>query len=369
VRAWKIACLATLSCAPAPAPGRTPTVPLRREPPAAETAEPEPRPAPPLADDMPPLLAPPRHVACELQTQALLRDRVHELRLRPGAEPVMVIHGDVAATMWLAAGSRFEGALLEVRGMEATLRGYLNGPDVDLRLAAPRLLAGFVVPRAQTALTWVGPGATGVRIGVALQENIVPAAPIEDDVPCDALSIGEVDYQPKSVLPPILYWGELPLGAIPLARERGGAAVATLHIEADGPRGVSVHEIAAGQARVAFHGYDAVVLGWLAASKVKRLPEEPGTFGTGHGAGFGSSDHGGHYVALRCDHEVPVMLEKDADRATVGAIHAGVLFEASMEQTPVRGVRLDVKWAGTRGFDELRTAAHWLDGCEAASRD
>ncbi|MBW2528893.1 MAG: hypothetical protein JRI23_32255 [Deltaproteobacteria bacterium] len=364
--------------APAPQPEQKPQVVVVPDAPAATPSEAIAEPvatstpsAEPVDPHLPPRVKRPAAVACTLQSGESAR--YLDLRLWPGQATVMRINSGVPLSLALPAGPSLRGGFVRATGPGATVAAWLNRDDVWLYPAKAIPFGGYAIPRSNTRLKWVhalaaGPGS---RVDLELEPDrlLKPIAKLRATVGCSSLALEPVEgLQVEADVGAPQYWGELPDAEIPLAATPGGDPVATLDVGQKGPRFVSVHDRRGSQVQVVFYAYRQIVFGWVESTSVTKLPSKPAVgYGHGRGSGSGSGSAGGHWVEYRCPAAVPLLVEHDQKRVTVGHLDVGTRFEVSMffdAKAEAKEIRLsDDPWLTSVGSAKLTVRAEDLAGC------
>lgn len=322
---------ALAGCAAPPPPPAQP-VSLRLPPapapaPAAEPAAPE-RPAD--APD-PPELPLPDPAACTLTAERWRgAATTTDLRLRRGG-PVFATISSPAARLHLPAGPAEAGAVLEAEDAGLALRGHIDGSAVVLRPAQPVLLGGFAVPQPDAALAWeqAAPGLVSVRFQPGAGVEVLEG-PLRAEVRCDAVALERSRFDARAAVSgarldrrALLRMGR----AIPLAAAPGAAPAARLLPADDLDAEVRVIEVNGARSRVIWERNDVLVFGWVASADLRPVPKNltGQGYGTGSGSGFGRSVHS--IARVVCPADVPVIVEIEGERATVGRVRAGTVID------------------------------------------
>ena len=337
---------------------------------ASATVEPEVD-GPPLPDE----LRGPKSTACTLESDSLFSEHNWVLRLEPGGPEAIAVHGDVAATMQLSGGSPLDGAFVELHDARASLRGWLNGADVRLGIARPLVIAGYLVPYSWAALSWRGAGSAPgrVRVGAEDDPSVRFEEPAVQEVDCDAVTIGDPPgFKPLDALPAPVgsSYATLASASVAVAREPSGSTAAVI----DAPRArVWTLGTEGSKTRILYPAARAFIFGWVDSSNLRATSEPASQPGTGGSWGWGSGPGLPFASSLGCDRRLPVVVEVDGKRATVGHLEANQTLQVSngprrrgppAPLPPFRPVRLQGNtWFRVAGGAELLGRTAELERC------
>lgn len=243
--------------------------------------------------------------------------------------------------------------------VDASLRINALVERPDVHVAAPTLLGGFIVPKAETALTW-GAVATADRvpITVAIGDTFESPPAVTAELPCDALTMDVPSYDARARAiagsgrvvatagTDISLEGPAAFSATP-----GGEVIATLTskwaVEA------SLLESRGSARRVVLEGAGYWASGWVDARFVRPAGSRGMRGGGGEAFVF---PVGGRST---CGHDLPVFALVETQRAHVGKLNAGALFR----QVDAAPVRLEDGWAAIEPDDPTVThlfGARWV---------
>jgi hypothetical protein len=278
------------------------------------------------------------------------------LQLRPKGP----IYGNIssgAVVVNLGSETRDGSAVIEAGGARVKLFGVVDDPELFLR--KPTTLSSFVLPHAETSLSWQ-PTGTAERVAVSLDvsDSFEVPAVAQAVVACDKLTIDEPAYDAlASIAPQAMNDGSI-YGAIELLLAPGGRPVA--RTKANSTHDVLVIRTTAQHSRVAIKGQGYYAIGWIDSNSIGRLGMRGrGVRGPRVRMATGSSN------TRFCTHSLPLIAEMEGERANVGVLAAGTQFESSSLDIEAGfvGVELFETWFVPTPGAKLLIAERDLAGC------
>jgi hypothetical protein len=320
--ALALASVALAACLAPPPPAVVDLGPPAAPPGAA--APPSREPPPPAPPALPPELAPPR-AACVVRGRRW-RAPVPPPELRPAPRaPAYATAWAGQAELVLADGAAPHASpFVRVEAGHVSVSGFIEGEEVRVAPARPIVVARFFVPKPRLGLEVRATGAAGVVVAPVLgaEAALDPSLSLEA-VPCDALTLDSLPFDPRAGLDPRLRWAALPIGrAVPLAASRGAPPQARL-TATDTSSNVEVLEVAGAETRIAWELSAGWITGWIPSAALVARREPLGAVTT-----VGKPPSPSAPLArVVCNEDVALLVETPAGPRVAGVARAGATLE------------------------------------------
>ncbi len=296
----------------------------------------------PTLDPLPPEIAFPSAHACVLGSPAWRRPSIM-LRFSATGTGFARVDGG-AVEVHFPIGVHAAAAVTSVTTEALSLRGHVSLPSLYLDAARSFVMNGFVTPTIFTHLR-VDEGSSGkLVVGVEPPRDFeIVGAPLSAERPCDDLSLDTASFDPEEAIAHDAKRKPFMLDAthpIDLAIDPGGPAVARLKPPKAG-NAVEVFATQGGLSRILWRNDTLLVFGWIATKDLLPLRSGSG-FGSGNGRLFDEKRPTSE--AVRCATDVALVAESsEAERATIGSIHAGTTIHVLERGHPFSKVEVRSK--------------------------
>lgn len=290
-----------------------------------------------------------------------------KLRLSENGEPFATVI-DAAGAVVLPTTDAPTHAVASFDLDQITLRALIKAEDLHFFARAPLHLLGVLTPDGDAELAWRGADSSGIR--VEHDGAGVLSAAVSDRVPCKDIGLVATKVDARKFITdkktlPKRYVVE---SGAKLARESGGEPVAELA----GATEVEVLQTRGATTRVLATGYRFVVSGWVASKDLTRTMMK-GLYGVGEGYGKpGQKIASGTYSS--CPIDLALFAEIGSERAHVGTIRAGAIFDPARPEPGAPGasfipVNLPyATWLALQKNARLLVSSAELDTCENVIR-
>ena len=304
----------------APAPPNAAEAPVFVAAPVATIA---PASAAPELDPAAPAIDGPAVVACLLRAPRWHpRSGPIPLRFSRTGRPYGLLSYGTDAALRIAADTSPDDPILDLDAGGVVLRARVDARAFALHAARPFVIADALIPQFAAAFTWsrAVPGALTLTLGLPV--TLKTMKPTTFDRPCADVGFVAQSFQPLAALggSGLDRAAGLPPGRpVRLRATPGGPTTVELRPGKGDDLTVTVLEQSQGNSRIAWWTGDVVAFGWMASSALVPAPSS----GSGMGTGIGLGSIGTVGGAVRCDHEVLLVVEVDGERRTVGRIKPG----------------------------------------------
>ena len=298
------------------------------------------------------------------------KEQPRELRLAPDAKPYATVRDVTQAEATFA-----DSVFVDVATPSLRLEGFVDHTRVIVHPTKPFVINGWLAPGPTAALQYRGEDGGVIAFELALPTG-VKAKPVQSGRPCDELAIDDAaKFDPRTAIADAtIDTGTLQANTpISLWIDPNQLSVAELNYDA--PVAVDILERRPRHVRVAISATtlnprdNIVVFGWVPSNRVKKDS-------TGFGGSWSSGDGTGAIAArprkdtrfVSCPTEMPLVVDFDGQRRTVGAIVA----KHAIEVLP--GGDNFVEVLPHRAHAVLAEGARWLvqkaalDRCDVTTR-
>lgn len=288
---------------------------------------------PPLTRALPGYPAPlePRATVCTVSgTWDVEQPRT--LHLAPDGFVFATVHGPAVAEV--ALSSSRGNAFAEVLTDHVRMWGFVPAEQITLHAARPLLIADYVAPGPGASMRLRGATRHAVSVELTLPAHVTALVPAQALVPCDALSLDtQARFSPRDAIAADPGTTEMLADQqlIEVTVEPGESPVAELKFDAGDTPMVDVLERRGTTARVVVRATsldpskDLAIVGWVDASLLRSHAQGfGGSWATGGGSShpIGRSPSGSRRV--RCENDVPLVVELLGARRLVGSIRPNV---------------------------------------------
>ena len=388
-RALPWASLLLAACAAAPLASPEPPAPPAPPAPGAPSApgappavssvarvDSPPRPA------LPPTIPPAVGASCTLQGS---KDTAEQALFLPGkSRPFGHLSGGPFELALPASGE----PVVAARGPTVSLQAQTRFPSIALHPRRPLVLGGVVSPSGMATLQVRSVTAEGltIRYEVGIPRVRVRPGTLEGAVRCEDVSLDASSFPQDGVVPSTQKATRMELRggkAIPLRASEGGPVALELETPPVKPREkrktrqlavddlmapvIQVVKTSGPQSQVVFTWNQTTFFGWVPSASLQPAQQNlANLFGMGGLLGaLGAPAQAGEEPDPQriCDQEVPLLVEHEGGRATLGAVQAGVCIDLR-EKSP-DGIRIALRKSGLRTVKEARLLAPaWaVDAC------
>lgn len=273
-------------------------------------------------------------IACVLTGDTLARQAA--LRARPDAPPFGTVVGGQRLSVRVSLPTGAGGiAVVRIDGEGLEVDGFVGG-GAWLYPRKPVRMSPSVVVAGDSTLSWVGGSAGHVEIEGKPPEGYRPARPLQATATCDALSLAfeaasDASLRAATGLPDALRTSPLKARVdIPVSVEPKGAVDGTLRLgSAEAQDKFEIVAESAGFAEVLVPRSNAIVHGWIPTRFLAAPKRDEGVLGSlfGDVGGLGLRGAGPTPAGRTCKTELPVVVRLGDRADSIGALHAGTLFQ------------------------------------------